>query len=108
MRERLIEGGWGAVHISCSAVLLASRNRSSRFTDYQFRFDRDRGRVIVLSVDSLQQSFRGHLPHADKRLANSGERGNVKGRARNVIKAVDRYILRNSQTMLQQRANGSQ
>jgi len=53
MREKLIEGGWGAVHISCNALLLASRNRSSRFTDYQFRFDRDRGRVIVLSVDSL-------------------------------------------------------
>src|SRR3954462_6140734 len=64
------------------------------FAHHELRLHRDLRGIFPVAFDSFQQRFSRNFPHSVQRLAHRRETRHVKCRARNIIEAKHRDVLR--------------
>ena len=81
------------------------RRLGRRFSNYQFWLYCNLLRPVFLSVEAIEQYFRGNFSHAVQRLAHGGQRWRVEHCRLNVVEADHRDIFGDAQSRFANRAN---
>ena len=63
-----------------------------RLAHHQSRLNRNLGRILFLSLNTLKQGLGGDFAHPAEWLADGGQARIVKGSAGDVVESHDRYV----------------